>query len=225
MENKLRCRVVMLATDKAIAGGIIKHFSTDELFVCHKDNVHNINHPAEAVWIPQHLYLVSDEEIKKGDWYIEYDTNKILQSVDPDKEGKDFIHSKIEASTDPTLTIKMIGGKRYDSTKDSEYYGFKSGIGLLSHMQDCSIPFISKSFIEKYVAREGKIEYVNVEVEVAKYKTLHGEDYFIKINPDNTCIIFSDEEKLYTKLDMEKAYEAGDKYYSFDVWFNHNYKR
>ena len=176
MENKekLRVIVVMLSTEKAIANGIIKHFSTNNLSIVHKDIVHIINDPAEAVYIPQHLYFASDREIKEGDWMLHILDKTPIKYYPDDyptiKHASEYEYRKIEATTDSSMNI----------------------------------PLIPQSFIEKYVESQGEIKEVMIEMEerwsshnkeaVASdggyyNKTVTESVSIIKLRKDNTVIV------------------------------------
>ena len=93
--------------------------------------------------IPQHLYIISDEEIKEGDWYYESEFQLILK-----KEGKGILKAKkIIATTDTSLICEQ---ERF-------LKGYKS-----------ELPKPSQQFIEKYIEEYNKgnvITEVLVEVE------------------------------------------------------------
>lgn len=108
----------------------------------------------KELYQPQHLYIISDEEIKEGDWKIVFDSlTSTVRTVEIHKHSKDtecpiFLNErKIIATTDSSLTVKH-------------------------HPQGQSIyllPQPSQSFIEKFIERynAGKpITDVMVEYEV-----------------------------------------------------------
>lgn len=128
-----------------------------------------------------HLYILSDEEIKEGDWYID-DSNSVRQSITSDKDywirRKDY--KKVIASTD-----KSLGQKAFPDLHPS-----KSNSFIL-------LPQIPESFIQEYVKayNEGKpITEVDLEMypskEYVDEQDAYGYDIAkIKINSDNTIII------------------------------------
>ena len=97
--------------------------------------------------IPQHLYIISDEEIKEGDWYYESEFQLILK-----KEGKGILKAKkIIATTDTSLTIK--GEQEGENT----WYN--------------PLPQLSQQFIEKYIEEYNKgNQIVDILVEVEEYE-------------------------------------------------------
>lgn len=100
MENELICRSVMLITST---------FSSKEQILWKNSNGHILftcsSTPAGLQ--PQHLYLVSDREIKINDKYINTFTDKIEKN-DSNEEGIDDIYKKIEATTDKSLGLPLI---------------------------------------------------------------------------------------------------------------------
>ncbi len=68
-------------------------------------------------WIPQHLYVTSDEKIKEGDWFIQLGTpfiNKAtkhtIKILNDGINGKDW--RKIIATTDKSLTVQINNPKK-----------------------------------------------------------------------------------------------------------------
>ena len=118
----------------------------------------------------QYLYLVSHRKIKEGDYYYDnlgYPNVKRVNHLHLIQQDYPNNRIKIEATTDEDLASKS------------------------------NLPLIPQSFIETYVEKQGKIEEVEVEMEVVER---------IKINNNNKCIIsiLQKEEKLYTKEEMKK---------------------
>ena len=170
------CEVVMLATDKR---------SNLQLNVIHK----TLFSDKEGAEIPsqpfQHLYIVSNEEIKKGDWYvIVQDSKKGYQvatkpaSIEEVSLQNKFNCKKIVASTDKSL----------------------------------SLPQPSQAFIEKYIEEYNKgnvITNVLVEYEFNQHKfmatlcTTKEKEYNLKVDSNNTITIKRLEPELYTREQLE----------------------
>ena len=143
---KKEVKVVMLPTEKE-----------SKIFICLVKDKEWINTTIGGE--PQHLYFVSDEEIKDGDNYCYYykDNPELCGVGMADKEtvrimGIDTTykgtHFKIVATTDKSLREL----ESYDSSEeDSEVYR--------------SIPQTPESFIEEFVKANGKINKVMVEME------------------------------------------------------------
>ena len=122
------------------------------------------NTPDEDCKSYQHLYIVSDNKIKKGDWFIW--NNKLIKCKyiigtkndysiydKKDKEYFTFNCKKIEATTDTFIDV---------SKEDKPFKNWKL------------LPQIPQSFIEEFVKLNGTIKKVNVI-----------------INPDGTITINS----------------------------------
>ena len=170
MEQLKRVQVIMLPTDK---GTIVKKNITNEL------KLSSLNNP--LLWIPQHLYIISDDKIKKDDYYILF-TDKALTVLRCTGDGDYFNCKKIIATTDTSLKIPL-----------EHYYGF----GTIDYLPQPSQQFIEK-FIEEY--NKGNI-ITDVLIEYETLKTTANNKHFgeghiysitnkLKINPkDNTINI------------------------------------
>lgn len=139
----VKCKVVMLSTEKASNIGLIGESNTMHILPYDKQNENNI---IDALAVNQHLYITSDEEIKIGDYYycgmqssefgiIKCDSKRLEKLC---KENKETV-SKIIATTD---ILEVGSSKGYILPKPTE--GF------------------IKKFIEKYNKEEG-ITYILVE--------------------------------------------------------------
>ena len=128
----------------------------------------------------QHLYIISDEEIKVGDWIYRYEDKKVFQSKSYFSEGnplKKGLITKIIATTDKSITING-----YDSSDEDA-------------VVNCYLPQIPQQFIEKWIEEYNKgnqieeifVEYVQ-ELSIDSNKHLIEEAY-LKINSDNTISI------------------------------------
>ena len=131
--------------------------------------------------VSQHLYFLSDEEIKEGDWFImnscivrqcSLHKGDILDTIGG--LHHESVCKKIIATTDRSLTIAATSSGRY-----------------VYHL-----PQPSQSFIEKFVKEYNKsnvITEVMVEYEWnktgRKIRKLDVFDHILKINPDNTIDI------------------------------------
>lgn len=172
--NFKKCKVVMLPTKET--SSIIKWTSKNVLeysknpFFISKEQV------------PQHLYIISDDEIKEGDWYLDKTNNTIHQAtkvVQNNKEQLEYPAYKIIATTDSSLTI-LVGYNNVET----------------------SLPQPSQSFIEKYIEsyNAGKV-IEDVMVEYDECQTFKDDacnvrfsccnnPIKLKINPkDNTITI------------------------------------
>ena len=148
METK-RVKIIMLPTDKA-ENCILSYKELNGLeFVpgyFTKDYLNSINR------IGNHLYFISDDEIKEGDWvmYLEQATeNNPTKKADPylvtDLDEVHWNDKKIIATTDKSLTK----GSLLQNAKE--------------RLKTNLLPQIPKSFIEKY-CEVGGIDEVLVEL-------------------------------------------------------------
>jgi hypothetical protein len=132
---------------------------------------------------PIHLYITTDEEIKKGDWYVLGNlVRQALGNLGKPDEGK-FL--KIIATTDPSISA-------YD---DGSW-------DIKNHIQHpYTLPQPSQDFIKSY-CESGGIDEVLVEY-------WEGTVNKPKTDADNCIIIHPVEERIYSEEDMEKAFYAG----------------
>lgn len=149
----------------------------------------------------QHLYLLSNEQINEGDWYLNWETNYateprekwVLYNCTSKPNGNQ--PKKIIASTDTNL-----------------HYTKCNHCGHLNQMHDWScnnchkqgslyfnMPKLPEDFIKKYVESNGKMDKILVEYEgiesiiEQRINTIHTFEYKIKLNPDNTINILIEE--------------------------------
>ena len=150
----------------------------------------------------KHLYLTSDEEIKEGDWYINY-ANKLAQRT---KLGDEFMQNhKTKDSTRKVIatTDKFLGEPQLPLS-DAWRDWFKN-----------RLPQIPESFIKAFVESNGTIKEVLVEYELCEIlvdiqirERMKGVEtsklptaYKLKTRPDNTIII--SQSKTYTRDEVE----------------------
>jgi hypothetical protein len=151
----------------------------------------------------QHLYLISDEEIKEGDWYYDVIEKEIFQRTLP--EDDQYTHDKkIIATTDKSLT---------ECCKGVHRIGEGCNLNNSCNFPDCRPAKIPQSFIEAYVKAEGKIDEVQVEYNEKYYYNVdelrdrsrrglqlkYFKPEFIKTREDNTVIISKSKDNMYTK--------------------------
>jgi hypothetical protein len=189
-----KCDVVMLPTDK-------------ESKLCFVINTENstltlFEDPMEKGkrFFPQHLYILSNEEIKKDDWFID------LHNLDKPK----FCDNQQLANK---LNLKKGQAKKIISTNDKS---LKSDTPKLGGGSDSdfahypSIPQISQQFIEYFINEYNKgnvVSKVLVEIEGIEWldKPL---EYFIKLSRNNEISILT-EQKTVENLAEEIFPTAG----------------
>lgn len=196
-------KVVMLPTEKAT--GLCKDkraTNYPNLLNHHKPNFYNELGTNDKWTENYHLYIISDDEIKEGDWYINTAQlpNKVLQHS---KEGVEFakrhnmILSKIVATTDKSLSY------------DAKMYG-KAIEGYKQQLSQ-----LPESFIQAYIKaynEEHPITEVDLEMIETTFPNEEGipncfEGYEIKTRPDNTVIVH--ESKKYSR---DEVLEFAQKY-------------
>ena len=178
---KKKFKIVMLPTEKA---------DIHSLLLAPKGKLHKCLAGGEWRRLhtlgckPQHLYILSDEEIKLGDWW--YDTRDRYISNNP--LAKNFLCKKIVATTDDLML--PIKGK-FDSF----------------HPKVSGLP---ESFIQSYIKayNEGN-PITEVELEMEEDVIIadnHGLEtiYCIKTTPDNEVIPSIISNKTYTRNEVIK---------------------
>lgn len=173
MEQFKRAKVIMLPTENNTYIG--KHLDDEIYLSLYTWYLKSLNIPNQRQG--QHLYIISDDDIKEGDWFINLLDNSIHQATN-------WIYvstcKKIIATTDTSLTIPT-------------HYGM-----------DEELPQPSQQFIEKYIESYNKSEIItDVLVEYEnnydlEYYTPQGgiecckkiDNWKLKINSkDNTITI------------------------------------
>jgi len=143
----------------------------------------------------QHLYILSDDEIKEGDWYH----NSIDNSI---KQASDWIYvstcKKIIATTDTSLIL-------HDNSKNNKCFGTQLS-GKCSHI----LPQIPTSFIQYFIEQYNNgnvITKVNVEYVIWTQDIKTGK-FSLFINPFN-CINIKTVKDSYSRdevIAFAKAY-------------------
>ena len=160
------CDVVMLTTDKAELGSIMRYVRLSPL---HDDSIDkplgslvlNKNFAvttSNIYWQSQHLYILSDDEINEGDWYIWLNNKQICQAEGMIMVINNHVNNgdikKIIATTDMSLFIN-------NGT-------FDDGTGTQLPLLNTFVPQIPQSFIEHYIEQHNQgniIDKVLVEYE------------------------------------------------------------
>jgi hypothetical protein len=224
-----KCKVVMLSTNEKAP-----------IFLYHLDGIENglaclaltLDRKMYSTYKPQHLYILSNEEIMVGDWYytsLEHDNPFIRQCkiIDKSKEywldndlkyqgnlKSDYGSYKITASTDSFLTIQINNPEK------------------MSNRIYKSLPSPSQSFIEKYVSEYNKGNIItDVMVEYEEYNDYPPVSFMpdiLKVNPkDNTIIIKKIKDSWnreeVTKL-CKKAYKDASTIQGSAKWLDNEAK-
>jgi hypothetical protein len=180
MSTLKECQVVIIPTKEKSKLYIDSHNKPCRSFIYYEQGV-------LAGCTNQHLYIVSDDQIKEGDWYL---VNNIrVQEVRKATEHSKGIKSKIIATTDKSLTV-------------TEF----TLMGIGKNWKQKPLPEPSKEFIQKY-CKAGGIDKVMVEYDskIKCYKCgkteanciatssncvgYYEETYQLKVSKDNTITI------------------------------------
>ena len=182
----------------------------------------------DAHFTNQHLYFLSDEEIKEGDWYLTFQNDKLIGGPRKCEDSSySFIYcKKIIVTTDSNLTIKTL---LFVQGENKEI--------------DVLLPQPSQSFIEKFVEEHNKgnvITEVLVEYKECCGRCIDGVDECIgdrlKINSkDNSITIrkakdsWSREEviELLQNCWSDSAFNLAkqtkkEEFITFDKWIEEN---
>lgn len=190
----LDCKVVMLPTEKA--SNLLLESVTNKLHLF-KNKITQDG----STLIPQHLYFVSDEQIKEGDWCIGDDIVYKYKDVNTFSSGLKKRSKKIVATTDMFL----------NTTDQQDRFVTQ-------------VPQISQSFIIEYVKVNGEMKEVQLEMKegylVTQDDILNSNGTaplinVLKTNPDHTVIIHqikpitADEMHLNMQYYMEYCQQNG----------------
>jgi hypothetical protein len=202
-----KAQVIMLPTN-------IAKSEYNQLWLCKNDILYNatavkrIKSHEDTKF--QELYIISDDEIKEGDWYLYLKYNTIIQKKDalPLKDNC----KKIIATTDTSLSEQIF------------YYPDGKIIGDLENYK--KLPQPSQQFIEKYIESYNKgeviidvlVEYEN-KFDGKKYvdeQDAYGYDKFkqvLKVNPKDNTITIRKLKENWNRKELEeiarKAFKAG----------------
>lgn len=187
--EKLKCKVVMLTNDELIKKG---HLIFDQIYP-HKASC---DHQEVGSFCKNaHLYFVSDREIKEGDWFL--------------SDDRLTIYTPAEYKVQKCIKIQNGWIYRHISQPDESYnpdWSFKIEITTDSTL---GLPLIPQSFVEKYVAKQGGIEYVMINILQSPDRT----EYIIQIRSDNTVICSAVKDawnREEVKALLLQAYNRGE---------------
>ena len=137
MNQFKRAQVIMLPTLKE---SILLLNPTTNKFGLTKETSRKIYPIEEYIklgFIPQHLYIISDDEIKEGDYVLNIETNNIFKS-----DSIEYLEShNIIEDFDKSFYINSKYAKKIIATTDK----------TLSQTSRTEIPQPSQQFIEKYI--------------------------------------------------------------------------
>jgi hypothetical protein len=169
MNQFKRVQVIMLPTERHTYKKLnsIRLFNDKLQQDSYTENFHS-NTPMKTSLPIQHLYLISDDEIKEGDWYYNSLYNTIHQCNNKERHRTViYLNNKLEkvrckkiiATTDKLLQSKQVIGR--------------DSIGIIYN--ELYLPRPSQQFIEKYIESYNKGEVITdvlVEYENIKFTEL-----------------------------------------------------
>lgn len=222
-------KVVMLPTNNKST-----IFLSDDKTSISRTQQGNISNNAVHLYILSDDEILSDEEIKEGDWCIDTRLDKsnhlIRWNKQDEEDGFFFSAKKIIAATDKHLLL-------HDNNINNKCFGTQLS-GKCTH----TLPQISQQFIEKYIEEYNKgnvIIDVMVEYEeVMKIKTFPNgmleksertKELELKVNPkDNTITIKKIKDswnrnevvELIQKLEKDGADYFGQDF--LEIWIKDN---
>ena len=233
-------QVVMLSTNEKAKIGDIVMSKFDDIHILTKNDGKEY---AKTV-TSQHLYILSDEEIKEGDWFVGFADGSIKPGDwfvgFADGSIKPFVKQADESTVE--INNWQLNKKGYSSNKKIIATTDRS-LKVFIHttmaidMDDCyeSLPQPSQSFIEKFVDEYNKgnvITEVMVEYEsIGAYANpKYNSDYQLKINSDNTINIINSKERwsreevveIFNKMFSTDIIDAYVKKVDFDKWIEEN---
>lgn len=204
------CKVVMLATDEKEpkVGMISTRSDNNQLSIVDNSlvsmyNLHKEFGDFEPAIPYKHLYFLSGDEIRKGDWIITkyWDGYTDIEQV---KDGtiswlneRMISFEKIIATTDESLKIPALEGQECGAFKSDDYQYSNECGWCGSDWSKCLIklPKPSDSFIQKYIEEyNAGRQITNVLVEYDKLQAHDSQgnkliEYDLKVNSDNTITI------------------------------------
>lgn len=175
--------------EKAIKAGTLSY--------CVNDSASVLNY-----YTPQHLYFITDEEIKDGNLYLS-DVNNAVCKWTQHYSATNGYGRKIIATTNPELWDK--------STRGQEYLG--GGTYVRTFNREKGIAKIDTPFIEAYIKTysEGNpIKEVLLETEeyaIGSYGLSDGEpiiDTRLKLRPNGSVITHPIKERMYSEEQVRR---------------------
>jgi len=187
-------KVVMLSTDQKAT--IVLNPTTSK--IQYNDILHNAKHYTDAGFKVFDLYIVSDEEIKEGDWCYHIGFNRVEQWTNKYQGERDIsLRKKIIVTTDVSLTD-------WDKIERDNLEATIS-----------TIPQPLQSFINKYITEYNKsnvitdvmVEYITnnfYERAIGLGYEIVPDNAILKINPSNNTINIQQIKDSYTREEVEK---------------------
>lgn len=178
MNLKKKIRVIMLSTDKeAGIGSIYKMIDKDILWDDNEDfigrlfiNVNPLVNKSNHKFQAQHLYFLSDEEIKEGDWFLTDDRLNIYENngipIWELHKCTSITNKWIKADNDDSIGYNPNWSKKINASTD----------------KSLNLPEPSPSFIQKFIEEWNKGNKITeVMVEYEKLYSYEATDQFDEV--------------------------------------------
>lgn len=195
MSTFKKAKVVMLPTNQKAKEGMIYLKPKIGIFnktasENHNNNVYDCN--------PQHLYIISDDEIKEGDYILNIETNNIFKA-----DSIEYLEShNIIEDFDKSFYINSKYAKKIIATTDTSLQWLDESeknpeLARTNGLWKC-LPQPSQQFIEKYIKEYNK---GNIITDVLiEYELISNEEYFGNtVNPDDDVPYFDEKLKINPK--------------------------
>lgn len=197
MSQFKRVQVVMLPTETGENFSFLKNVNGrgNQLYKPTKNYYYTKSYLLEQQFQPQHLYIISEDEIKEGDWYI-WMGNKVI----------------CQASSDLDILNKHLNNsdvKKIIATTDKLSLNNCNTPWTLEHKY---VPQPSQQFIEKYFESYNKGEVIiDVLVEYEWYNTkpnsapIYGKfKEKLKVNPKDNTITIKKLKESWNKEEVKQ---------------------
>ena len=178
MEQFKIAKILMLATNKPSKIGNLATYQKRSLSKVIKEGVN----PKDSTVQFWNLYIISDDEIKEGDWYF---------------DGTDFIHKKSKHNN--TLVDGNKQAKKIIATTDISLINRRQ----MTFMDEATewiydLPQPSQQFIEKFIEEYNKGN--TITDVLVEYELISNEEYFGNtVNPDDDVPYFDERLKINHK--------------------------
>lgn len=197
---KKRVKVIMLPTEKATS--VIKQEVSSTLYYYSK--------PASAatkhLYVNQHLYFISDEEIKVGYWCVHLLRGYVFKVYNFGESNGSVTLIPSENNLPEDLEFLLVDCKKVVATTDKSLV-YLTNNGRVGY----KLPQISQEFIENYCEVGGINE---VEIEYYKYaEELNGtslipQDLYRIKTDSNNCVIIHSIKDSWSREEVEKLIES-----------------
>ena len=187
-----KCKIVMLSTNEPSKIGNLVTYQKRNLAKVIKEGIN----PKDSTVQFWNLYIISDDEIKKGDYIYCTITNAIeIAKYNHDYLIRDW--KKVIATTDTSLYIHQ---KETISLPERVFY----------------LPQPSEQFIQKYIEEYNR---GNIITDVlVEYELISNEEYFLNtINPDENVPYFDEDLKINPKYNTISIKKVKDSYTKEEV--------